>query len=109
MYVLTANQPRPTAIVCANDRSAIGVMLAAAQLGLSVPGDLSVVGYDDSPIASTHLLRLTTVDSRNAEIGAVAAERLVARIGGGPDTGAAVLLEPELVVRGSTAAPRATG
>ena len=68
-----------------------------------------MVGYDDSPIASTHLLRLTTVDSRNAEIGAVAAERLVARIGGGPDTGAAVLLEPELVVRGSTAAPRATG
>ena len=39
----------------------------------------------------------------------MAAERLVARIGGGPDTGAAVLLEPELVVRGSTAAPRATG
>jgi DNA-binding LacI/PurR family transcriptional regulator len=101
--------PETTAVFAANDTMAMGALAAAGERGMRVPQELSVVGYDDSPIASTHLLRLTTVDSRNAEIGAVAAERLVARIGGGPDTGAAVLLEPELVVRGSTAAARATG
>ncbi|MEX5294497.1 LacI family DNA-binding transcriptional regulator [Kocuria sp. CPCC 205268] len=101
--------PGTTAVLAANDTMAMGALAAAGERGLRVPQDLSVVGYDDSPIASTHLLRLTTVDSRSAQIGAVAAERLMARIGGSPGAAPPLLLAPELVVRGSTAAPGAAG
>ncbi|XAZ30753.1 substrate-binding domain-containing protein [Paenarthrobacter ureafaciens] len=53
---------RPTAIMCANDRLAVGVVLAAARLGLSIPGDLSVMGYDDEHrIANTMVPALTTM------------------------------------------------
>ncbi|GAA1749354.1 LacI family DNA-binding transcriptional regulator [Kocuria aegyptia] len=98
--------PGTTAVFAANDTMAMGALAAARERGLRVPQDLSVIGYDDSPIASTHLLELTTVDSRNARIGAVAAERLMARIGGPGDPPGRRLLSPELVVRGSAAPPR---
>ncbi len=53
---------RPTAIMCANDRLAVGVALAAARLGLSVPEDLSIMGYDDeNRIADTMVPSLTTM------------------------------------------------
>ncbi|HEY5784875.1 MAG TPA: LacI family DNA-binding transcriptional regulator [Microlunatus sp.] len=115
MHVLTVNRARPTAIVCANDRSAVGVMLAAAQLGLSVPGDLSVVGYDDDENVAPWLVpALTTVRLPHREMGERAMRVVLAGVQ--DDTPAAPLSEPirtpptmldcPLVVRDSVAPPR---
>ena len=58
---LLAGEPRPTAVFCLSDSIACGVYAAAAELGLSIPGDLSVAGYDDHPIATVLAPTLTTV------------------------------------------------
>ncbi len=64
---------RPTAIMAANDRVAIGVVLAAARLGLNVPGDLSIMGYDDEfHVADTMVPALTTMALPLREMGAAA-------------------------------------
>lgn len=100
--------PATTALFAANDTMAMGALAAARERGRRVPEDLSVIGYDDSPMAGTHLLRLTTVDGRNAEVGAAAAERLVERTASaeaGPVRTA--LLTPRLVPRSSCAGPPA--
>ena len=95
---------RPTAIFAASDESAFGVLLAAAELGLRVPQDLSVVGIDDHPYSEAH--GLTTVHQSPAQQGALAEAMLLADLGvrrRGP------LPQPvpfELVVRTSTAPPR---
>ena len=69
---------RPTAIMAANDRVAIGVMLAAARLGLNVPGDLSIMGYDDElHIADTMVPALTTMALPLREMGAAAMTQLL--------------------------------
>lgn len=115
MQVLTGPDPLPTAIVSANDRSAVGVILAAAQLGLSVPGDLSVVGYDDDENVAPRLVpALTTVRLPHREMGERAMHVLLdaVREPGRPSPGTdssprpRVLLECPLVVRDSVAPPR---
>jgi LacI family transcriptional regulator len=84
---------RPTAIMCANDRLAVGVALAASRLGLSVPGELSIMGYDnESRIADTMIPALSTMALPLREMGAVAMTGLLDRLerpnqGGGPDDG----------------------
>lgn len=99
--------PSTTAIFAANDTMAMGALAAARERGLQVPENLSVIGYDDSPIAATHLLRLTTVDGRNVEVGAATAERLLERAAAAAaPTGRTALLTPRLVTRGSCAGPR---
>jgi DNA-binding LacI/PurR family transcriptional regulator len=102
--------PEVTAVVAANDPMAMGAMGAAAERGLRTPADLSVVGYDDSPLASAALLRLTTVDARNDEVGRIAARALLDRIERGPraagESPDEVTVEPRLVVRASTGVPR---
>jgi LacI family transcriptional regulator len=78
---------RPTAIMCANDRLAIGVTLAAARLGLSVPEDLSIMGYDDETrIADTMVPALTTMALPLREIGRAAMTTLLDAIEGTHDT-----------------------
>ena len=80
MGLLSATE-RPTAIVCANDRLAIGVALAAARLGLSVPRDLSIMGYDDEfRIAATMVPALTTMALPLREMGAAAMSMLLEQI-----------------------------
>lgn len=115
MLVLTTHDPRPTALFCANDRSAVGAILAAAQLGLSVPGDLSVVGYDDDEnVAPTLVPALTTVRLPHREMGQRAMRVVLdAALDETPrslDQPASatprVLLECPLVVRDSVAPPR---
>ncbi|MGO4858022.1 LacI family DNA-binding transcriptional regulator [Arthrobacter sp. 2MCAF14] len=80
MGLLSATE-RPTAIVCANDRLAIGVALAAARLGLTVPRDLSIMGYDDEfRIAATMVPALTTMALPLREMGAAAMSMLLGQI-----------------------------
>ncbi|MEI7845912.1 MAG: LacI family DNA-binding transcriptional regulator [Chloroflexota bacterium] len=94
---------RPTAIFSCNDLMAIGVLRAAAELGLSVPHDLSVVGYDDINLASYVIPPLTTVNQDKNEMGLAALKLLLARIEKKYVDPQRTLLPVSLVIRGSTA------
>jgi len=96
---------RPTAVVTQNDLQALGLYRAAAEAGLRVPDDLSVIGFDDLPITSWVTPPLTTIRQPLTEMAAAAA-RLAIALGRG-ETPAQHRLElaTELIVRGSTAAP----
>ena len=100
--LLQAN-PETTAVFAANDSMAMGAAAAIRDLGLRVPEDISLLGYDNSPLASSNLLRLTTVDALNLEVGRQAGLALLARFDGAEQVEATCLVEPWLVVRGSTA------
>jgi DNA-binding LacI/PurR family transcriptional regulator len=97
---LLSNDPRPTALLCATDVLAFGAMRAARELGLDVPGDVSVTGFDDVPAAETY--DLTTVRQPLVEKGREAGRLLIEH-----DTEREVVLPLELVTRGSTAPPPA--
>ncbi len=101
---LLGRENRPTALLCMSDQLAFGVLDAARELGLSVPENLSVVGFDDVPEAKRTTPTLTTVHQSHAEKGLRAGRILVARLGGDepPETD---LLPTRLVERGSTAPP----
>ncbi|MEU9521694.1 LacI family DNA-binding transcriptional regulator [Streptomyces sp. NPDC048224] len=104
-FLLDAAQ-RPTAVFCGNDVVAVGVLNAARAAGLSVPGDLTVVGFDDLPMASWEVLRLTTVRHDLAELARQAARLLVRRITGRADpAGERLVLPTEFVPRGTHAPP----
>jgi len=93
-----------TALFAYNDISAVGAIRAIKETGLRVPEDISVVGFDDIREAAYHLPSLTTVRQPLRKIGALAAETLLDRIEGRDGHEAGILVEPELVVRESTAA-----
>jgi DNA-binding LacI/PurR family transcriptional regulator len=93
---------RPTAVFAANDLAAIGVLTAADELGLRVPDDLSVAGYDDTYFGRMRRLSLTTVDARTGEVGHEAGEVLTRRLAGDTSSPVTQLLRPRLVVRRST-------
>ncbi|GAA4624638.1 LacI family DNA-binding transcriptional regulator [Cellulomonas oligotrophica] len=97
-----------TAVVCGSDLMALGAVRAARSMGLSVPEDVSVVGFDDSPLIAFTDPPLTTVRQPVAAMGHAAVSALVAEITGNRAARAELLFHPELVVRGSTgAAPAA--
>ncbi|MGC9668721.1 LacI family DNA-binding transcriptional regulator [Planosporangium sp. 12N6] len=100
---------RPTAILCFSDAIAYGVVQAATDLGLRVPEDLSVVGFDDNPLAGQVRPALTTVRQDVEEKGRAAAAALTAAIvrarTGRPAEVRRILLPTELIVRDSTAPP----
>jgi LacI family transcriptional regulator len=96
---------RPTAIFAGSDQQAFGVYEAARQRGLRIPQDLSVVGFDDLPVARWVSPPLTTVRQPLAEMGRVAAQVLGDLIDGVPPRSQRVELATELIVRESTAAP----
>jgi LacI family transcriptional regulator len=83
----------------------MGVLEAMAEAGLSVPGDISVAGYDNTTFASFGPISLTTVDQAGRQIGANAARLLLDRIAQRDRPSAQVKLSPTLVVRRSTAPP----
>jgi len=95
---------RPTAVICGNDVLAIGALAECHALGLAVPGEMSLTGFDDMEIAAAIMPGLTTVHFPTAELGGYAAQHLIARLAGEPFE-ARVELPVELVVRGSTAPP----
>jgi DNA-binding LacI/PurR family transcriptional regulator len=94
----------PTAVLCDDDILAGGVYLAARELGLRIPEDVSVVGFDDLPFAKVLSPGLTTVGADARQLGAVAFGALASLIAGEEVGGQT--LPVEFVVRGSTAAPR---
>jgi DNA-binding LacI/PurR family transcriptional regulator len=104
--VLLSREPRPTAILALSDQLALGVFEAAKKMGLSIPGDLSVVGFDDVPEASRTEPALTTVYQPHVEKGLVAGRMLVAQLRG-EEPRSPEPLPTRLVVRGSTAPPKA--
>jgi len=95
---------RPTAILAQNDEMAVGAMTAAREAGLSVPGQLSVVGFDDSEVSRIVWPRLTTVRQPVFEMAAAATDMLVTQLQGGSVEGAQ-LHAHELLVRDSAAPP----
>ena len=93
-----------TAVVCGSDLMAFGVIRAVRQHGLSVPGDVSVVGFDDSPLIAFADPPLTTIRQPVESMGAAAVNVLLEEISGNPAQRGEFVFQPELVVRGSTAA-----
>jgi DNA-binding LacI/PurR family transcriptional regulator len=96
----------PTAIVSANDFMAIGAMAVLRERGLSVPRDMSVTGFDDIYVSALPWIDLTTLRPHSRELGAHAAQVLLARIDKTADGPADIVLPPTLVERGTTAPPR---
>jgi LacI family transcriptional regulator len=96
------NPRRPTAIVCANDQMAAGAYHAAYEIGLSIPGDLTVIGFDDADVATRIYPPLTTVRLPTRDMARVAVEVLL-----DPESNrGALVFEATLLVRGSSGPPR---
>ena len=91
-----------TAIMCASDMLALGAIRAVKKAGLKVPGDVSIVGYDDSALMNATEPPLTTVRQPIEPMGRAAVDALAQMIDGQPAQVDELLFEPELVVRGST-------
>jgi len=102
---------RPTAILAQNDDMAVAAIAAARDLGLSVPQDLSVAGFDNSEVSRTAWPPLTTVHQPVREMAWDAANRLIAMLDGDTDSDAPRRRDHlhELLVRASTAPPASTG
>ncbi len=98
--------PRPTAVFCGNDWLAVGAINGARELGIDVPKDLTVVGFDDLPVAGWPVFDLTTVSNPVKSNAAEAARLLVRRIASGPGAPYEHRLAPTaLVLRGTHAPP----
>ena len=95
-------RPRPSAVVCFNDKVAAGVLQAAATRGLRVPADLSVAGFDDIGVSRATTPRLTTVRQPLQEMGRTAVTMLMRQLGGHAHEALSMELETRLVVREST-------
>jgi DNA-binding LacI/PurR family transcriptional regulator len=102
---LLSRPERPTALFAVNDIAAIGALSAAGELGLRVPRDVSVVGYDNTSIARLRHVWLTTVDNTSHELGRRAARCLLDRFERPGGAGRTHLAVPSLEVRGTTAPP----
>ena len=105
MSALAALPDRPSAVVCSNDMTAIGVMREAYDLGLDVPRDLSVVGFDDIRLARFMTPPLTTVQMSQTEIATVAFRALLdfVEARGNGSSREAYEIKTNLVLRRSTA------
>lgn len=93
---------RPSAAVCANDLLALGLLQQCVTLGLRVPDDLAIVGYDDIDFAAAAAVPLTSVRQPRRQLGATAAELLLDEAASPDHRHRQVVFTPELVVRGST-------
>ncbi|EAQ24102.1 LacI family DNA-binding transcriptional regulator [Roseovarius sp. 217] len=106
MAKLMALPARPTAVICGNDVLAVGALQMARKLGLRVPADVSITGFDDIELATVVDPALTTVHVPHREMGREAARLLVAMVGGAGSP-PPVCLETEFCPRGTLAAPSA--
>jgi DNA-binding LacI/PurR family transcriptional regulator len=95
--------PRPSAVTVFNDRCALGVLDVLQCSGLDVPGDISVVGYDDSRLARLSHVNLTTIAQDTEQITTLTVTRAIERLDGTPVTERELVIPPHLVVRATTA------
>lgn len=104
MEIILRSRPHPTALIAANDLMAIGALQAATAAGLNVPQDISIIGFDDLPLATIMHPQLTTIHLSRNEIAVKAFSQLVQFLKpGGPDARYAHrTVHPRLIVRGST-------
>jgi LacI family transcriptional regulator len=94
---------RPSAIFASNDAMALGVLKSATMLGMKVPEDISISGFDDSALATVTWPDLTTIHQPVERMGEMAARKLLAQLtNGGVSADLPIATEPELVVRHST-------
>lgn len=96
-------EPRPTAVFCANDHMAVGVMQALQEAGLRIPQDVSLIGYDDTELCQVVVPRLTTVRQPVDLMGKLGADAVLHQIESESPQATHTNLEPELIVRDSTA------
>lgn len=101
-HEILSKHPGITAIMAANDLMASGAMAAARDLGLSVPGDLSVIGYDNSPLAQSRYMSMSTVDDRSHEVGRQAAVVLLSKLNTPGLPTPPPSITPTLIARGTT-------
>jgi DNA-binding LacI/PurR family transcriptional regulator len=99
---LASDPAPPSAVICSNDRLAVGLLDSLARAGIDVPGTVSVVGYDDSMLAHLAHIDLTTVNQDAPAQARHAVAAAVSRLDDGRTDRREVVLEPHLVVRGST-------
>lgn len=97
---LLCTDPRPSAVFCSSDTAAIGMITGLRESGLSVPQDVSVIGFDDIEMAAFYYPALTTIRQERRLLGRRAAELLVARLGGNEAKGEVIPVT--LVERGTT-------
>ena len=109
LFDRNGDRPLPTAVYATSDTIAIGLLRAAYQTGVSVPGQVSVIGFDNIAIAAYTVPPLTTVSQSGVEMGRRAADLLLDIIEAGEtgDPARDVVLEPTLIIRDSTAPPPA--
>jgi DNA-binding LacI/PurR family transcriptional regulator len=105
---LLAAGGRPTAVLAFNDQCAAGLLDVFLRAGVSVPGQISVVGFDDSHLARLAHINLTTVSQDIPRLADLAVVRALARIGAQPAPGPETVVAPHLIVRGTTAPVAAT-
>jgi DNA-binding LacI/PurR family transcriptional regulator len=103
---LLARGELPTAIFAANDLSALGVLGVLSEAGIRVPDEVSVMGHDNTALAAMRYIRLTTIDQDRVTLGRIATEAVIRRIGEPAAVAAHHVVQPHLVVRGTTAQPR---
>lgn len=100
-YDLLSNYSELTAIACFNDLNAVGALQACVQLGIRVPDDIAIVGYDDIPLASLVTPALTTCRVPMYQLGQQAMRLLLAHISANSEDHENILVKPELIVRAS--------
>ena len=102
---LLTSQPRPTAVLAFNDQCATGVLDVFLRAGVTVPGQISVVGFDDSHLARLAHINLTSVGQDIPRLADLAVVRVLARLDGQHAPGPETVIAPHLVVRSTTARP----
>ena len=104
-HVLLVKEPIPSAVLTFNDRCAMGLIDTLVRAGVDIPGRISVVGYDDSPVARLAHIDLTTVSQNTEELTEHAMRALIERLEGGRIEDREVVVPPRLVIRGTARPP----
>ncbi len=101
--LLRSSRAMPTAIVCFNDEVAVAAMGVLQQHGIDIPGQVSIIGYDDNKLARETDIGLTSIAQQPRELARLAVERLHDRLQGREIQGREIVLEPTLTIRSTTA------